>query len=125
MYDANDTFAGMSTLSSLSSRDDVLAAMADNGSYAEDNDLVKANAFVTACTIWLTRFAFAESKTGNGGIVMPVSSIEKLRAEARQWIASQPAAVRPKTSGNVVSLGTQNFRDEYHRGGPDGGFGGW
>ena len=125
VYCASDTLRGMSTLSSLSSRDDILAAMADNGSYAEDNDLVKANSFVTACTIWITRFAFVESKTGNGGMTMPVSMIEKLREEAKQWIISQGPSARPKTSGNVVSIGTQNFRDQYHRGAPDGGFGGW
>ena len=99
--------------------------MADNASYAEDNSLAKANAFVTACTIWLTSFAFVESKDLHSSMTMSPTLVMNLRDEARKWIASQPAAVRPVAGGNVVSLSVRNFRDEYDRGGPEGGFGGW
>lgn len=56
----------MSTLSSSSTIEEIIAAYDDNASYAEDGSVAKAKAFITAVRI-LLRFPKRERKGGASG----------------------------------------------------------
>jgi hypothetical protein len=115
-------FSSMSTINSTSTRQQVLAAMADNASYAEDNSVAKANAFVTACNVWISVWAFTNTKTGSSELQMPVAMIERRILAAQKWLAGQGQPMS-KVGGNVVRVGVSNFRDDFSPG-PGGGCGG-
>jgi hypothetical protein len=99
----------MASVTSQSSRGDVLNAMVDNASYDEDNSLPKAKAFVTACKVWLVRWAFDKSRQAHSEISMPTDLVQKQLEAAQAWVASQPAAAAA-TSGNVLYASVENFR---------------
>ena len=85
----------MSTIDSSSTAAQVRAAMADNASYEEDGSVSKCKAYITACRVWLTNFAFDESEVGQGGSRQRLDKInEGIREgleDARNWLADQPA----------------------------------
>ena len=85
--------------------------MADNAGYAEDNSLPEALAFQTACTVWLTCWAFGSSRNGQSEMEMPPQLVQAQLDAVRIWIAGQPAP-RPKTAGNVVGISVRDFRGE-------------
>lgn len=93
----------MATVDSTSTRAEVQAAMADNASYAEDNSVAKARAYITACNVWLVMFAFDESQQGNSGTRMRMDGLNRsIRAnmeKAERWVANQPGTVSTAYSG--------------------------
>jgi hypothetical protein len=51
----------MATLDSTSTLSEILAAYADNASYAEDGSATKARSFITACRLLLINLYFPDS----------------------------------------------------------------
>jgi len=96
----------MSTLSSSSTLAEVQAAYDDSASYAEDESVGKAAAFITACRVLLRRLP---KRAVHGGreteeIELDPAMIRKELSEARRWIADRSTATLRFAS-------FQDFRD--------------
>jgi hypothetical protein len=101
----------MSTLSSSSTRDEVLAAYADNASYEEDDSVPKAKAFVTACRLLLSP-KHSAVRTNAMGIEVELE-LELIRAEmiaAQEWLAASGESART-SAGEVMHSSFEEFRD--------------
>lgn len=74
-------------LSSTSTLPEVQAAYDDNASYAEDNSVAKARAFVTACRI-LIRRSMTRVDTRESAIELDVSLLQAELEAAQTWLES-------------------------------------
>jgi hypothetical protein len=96
----------MSTLSSASDLDTVIAAYADNASYQEDSSPAKARGFITACRILLVMLP-KRSMHGRGGQVeFDLPTLKGEMQAAQRWLAASPT-VTP----DVLHPSFGNFRD--------------
>lgn len=97
----------MSDLSSSSTLTEIWAAYDDNASYAEDNSVAKARAFITACRILLRRTP-SNAVKGSNQIGMRIDLLQKELEKAQQWLEARSPAddVSPK----VVRPDFRNFR---------------
>lgn len=96
----------MSTLTSASTLDQVIASYADNASYQEDQDPGKARAFVTACRILLLKLPSKSAHGRGGSIELSVAEVRMQLEAAQRWLATSPAA-----TNDVAHPTFQNFRD--------------
>lgn len=101
----------MSSLTSSSTRTQVLAAYADNASYEEDASIAKAKAFVTAVRLLLSP-AMSVKRSAHGGRGEEVElDLEVLRQElqdARWWLSTALAA---QDNAGVVHADFTGFRE--------------
>lgn len=81
----------MATVSSSSTRAQIEASFDDNASYAEDNSVTKARAFVTAGRILLRRYA-EQSTLGATSLRRNLSMIKEQVDEAVQWLQQHDTA---------------------------------
>jgi hypothetical protein len=83
-------------LSSLSTRQEVLDAYADNSAYEENESVAQAKAFASACRLLLSpRFSVKRTVHGSRGeeVELDLTVIQKQLDDARHWIAANaPAA---------------------------------
>jgi len=95
----------MATLGSTSTLEEIVAAYADNASYAEDGSAEKARGFVTACRLLLLR---KPRRVSHGGaeIELDLSLIAKELEAAQQW-----SAVGGGTAGGAKYASFRGFRD--------------
>ena len=99
-------------LSSLSSREDVLAAYADNAAYEENESLAQAKAFVTACRLLLSpRFSVKRARHGGGSggeeVELDLTVIQQQLADARHYVATTAAA---ESGSSVIHPDFTDFR---------------
>ncbi|MCA9013708.1 MAG: hypothetical protein KDA77_00120 [Planctomycetaceae bacterium] len=73
------------TLNSSNTLDDIIAAYADNASYAEDDSVTKARAFVTACNILILKLP-AEQTNGESTTKISTAELRRLKDEAQTWL---------------------------------------
>lgn len=100
----------MSTLSSASTLAQVEAAYDDNASYAEDNSVPKAKAFLTACRLWLRR-APRESGTPQAHFVLNSDLVQKQMEAAEDWLEAHDTGPASTTSGpRVTRVSFENTR---------------
>lgn len=76
----------MSTLNSSSTDAEVAASYDDNASYAEDNSVSKARAFITACRLLLRRRPSSLSQSGRS-VAFDAGLIRKEMDEAKDWLS--------------------------------------
>lgn len=94
----------MSTLSSVSTLDQIRDAYADNASYAEDSSVAKARAFVTTCRILLLKLPKrAAHGRGNEVELDPRLIADEMR-RAQAWLASS-------ADNSVKHVSLEEFRD--------------
>jgi hypothetical protein len=97
----------MSTLSSSSTRAEVIASYQDNASYEEDQSATKAAAFVTAVRLLLQQLP-KKASHGEGRAESVELSIETLKQElddARRWLAQNRSP-----GGGVLYASFSDFR---------------
>lgn len=95
----------MSSINSSSTLAQVQAAYDDNASYAEDNDVSKARAFLTACRILMRRTP-RESGTREGHMTLSVDLLKDQITDVQGWLAAND----PSLTGPVVTnVNFQNF----------------
>jgi len=96
-------------LSSSSTRDDVLAAYADNASYEEDASVAKAKAFVTACRMLLSPKHSAALVSGPGlQVQIGLKQIAGELAAAQSWLAANDQRA---PAGEVIHASFEEFRE--------------
>lgn len=101
----------MSTITSASTLADVQAAYVDNASYAEDGDVAKAKAFLTASRVLLLKMP-AEAGSREGNMRLNPELIQKEMGEARTWLAANDTPVTASVAGGSVTRASfRNFRD--------------
>ena len=76
------------TLNSSSTLDQVIDAYSDNASYAEDNSVAKAKAFVTACNILILKLP-AEQTNGESTTKISTAELRRLKDEAQKWLSKK------------------------------------
>lgn len=96
----------MSSLSSSSTRAEIVAAYRDNASYAEDNSVDKAKAFVTACRFLIQLERSNIEHLGGTRVETDVSVIADQLRDAQRWLAANAAG-----GGGVRHADLRNFRD--------------
>ncbi|MBW3540758.1 MAG: hypothetical protein KY476_10845 [Planctomycetes bacterium] len=99
----------MSTLTSASTRAEVLAAYYDNASYEEDASVAKAKAFVTACRFLLKRDP-QRSRHGNSETQLDTSAIRQELEDARAWISAHDTS-SAANRGRCLHPSFAHFRD--------------
>lgn len=97
----------MSTLSATSSLDDIKAAYLDNASYAEDDSVPKAKAFVTACR-FLVLLTPTRSAASGSSVDLDVGLIKQEMDAASAWLEAKGEGVRRGRSVRHFSM--ENFR---------------
>lgn len=97
----------MSTLNGSSTLAQVQAAYDNNASYAEDGDVAKCRAFLTACRILLRRMP-AESGTREAHHRLNPELIQKEMTEARSWLDANDTG---PTSQRGPSTSVASFRE--------------
>jgi electron transfer flavoprotein alpha/beta subunit len=96
----------MSTLTSASTIAEIKASYIDNASYAEDADVAKARAFITACRILLLKMPAVATKNGESVQMRPEVIRQEMEA-AQEWVEATDAnEIGPR----VVKGSFQNFR---------------
>lgn len=96
----------MSSLTSTSTVDEIIASYTDNASYQEDASPAKARAFVTACRILLIKLPSKTVHGRGGSIEIDLSVVQDQLAAAQRWLATN------LTSGpDVLHPSLGNFRD--------------
>jgi len=81
----------MSTLTSVSTDAQALAAYDDNASYEEDVSQSKAKAFITACRILRRRLPSSASRgSGGGSQSFSRESLDQEIQAAQRWLAANP-----------------------------------
>jgi len=96
----------MSSLSSVSTDAQVKAAYDDNASYAEDDSITKAKAFITACRILLRRIPKRGKLGSRQEFEFDPLMIQGELNDAKAWLSTKAAA-----GGGVTSFSFANFRD--------------
>lgn len=99
----------MSTITSASTRQQVLDALVDNASYLEDASTSKCAAYITALRVWLRRFAFEESRTGSQSLRFNTQNAEQDLRDAQQWLYANGGP--SGNSGLTKQLSIEGFRD--------------
>jgi alpha-D-ribose 1-methylphosphonate 5-triphosphate synthase subunit PhnL len=100
----------MSTLSSSSSLAQVEAAHADNASYAEDNSVAKARAFITACRILLLKYP-KRTGTPQAELETSIDLVQKEKKAAEDWVAAHDTGPASTTAGpRVTRVSFENTR---------------
>jgi hypothetical protein len=98
------------SLSSSSTLVEVQNAYDDNASYAEDGDVAKAKAFITACRILLRRMP-GESGTREQHFKMNPELIQKEMEAAQQFVAANDTA--NGTGGGASSNGPKVIHSDF------------
>jgi hypothetical protein len=96
-------------IDSSSTLEAVQAAYDDAASYAEDNSITKARAFVTACRILLRRMP----RSSGDQVSHLALSPELIQAEIErgmQWIAANDTGVSGSAGPGTTRSDFQNFR---------------
>lgn len=78
----------MSTLDSDSTDTEVWAAYDDNASYLEDASVVKARAFITACTFLMRRLP-VRAGHGDANIEHAIHQIQGEKKDAQRYVSSR------------------------------------
>ena len=91
----------MSTLSSSSTLAQIEAAYADNASYAEDNSVAKARAFVTACRLLVLKYP-KSTGTPQAQLRTAIDLIQGEKAAAEKWIEAHDTGGRSTAGGPCV-----------------------
>lgn len=99
--------AGMASLSSSSTMAQVEAAYDDNASYAEDDSITKAKAFVTAVRFLLRRLYSSEA-FGSASLSTRVDLLRDELRDAQKWLEARDVDSLP--SPRVTRANFQNFR---------------
>jgi len=97
----------LSTLSSSSTLAEIQAEYDDNASYAEDDSVAKAAAFVTACRMLLRVIPKVSVQGGRGGFELHTDpeSLRQQISEATRWRSLR------QTAGGVRHTSLEDFRD--------------
>ena len=82
----------MSTLTSASTPADIQAAYADNASYAEDGDVAKAKAFVTACRMLLGLTPSRMSTAPGVSLYVNLEVVERQLNAAQKYVTLRASA---------------------------------
>lgn len=99
----------MSSLTGSSTLAQVMAAYDDNSSYEEDNSIVKARAFITACRILIRRTPTVMQKASNE-LSYNVQVLQQELRDAFAWLlARDPTA---KIGPDVTTVDFRNFRND-------------
>jgi len=98
----------MSSLSSASTFDQVVASYKDNASYEEDGSVSKARAFVTACRLLIVMLPKRTRGPEDGELETDPTRLTKEMEEARQWIANNSSS---SASSGAVRL--PDFNDGF------------
>ncbi|MFZ5833016.1 MAG: hypothetical protein ACOY3P_23260 [Planctomycetota bacterium] len=102
MGQASAYVAAVATLNSQSTREEILAAYADDASYAEDGSAAKARTFITACRLLLLKMPKRVSKGGTGGEELELDTrlIQEEKTAAERWLMANPDATGGSGSGS-------------------------
>lgn len=100
----------MAYLNSSSTYAEVVAAYRDNASYDLQGSAEMCRLFIDACTHLLQRNS-KEIEHGDERVVEDPGVIERLRSEARAWLAANDSTTSPAgTRGYVRYAGTRDIR---------------
>jgi hypothetical protein len=95
----------MATITSASTRAQVLDAIADNASYSEDGSVSKCRAYITALRVFLRRWAFEETRSGGHYLRYNTANAEGDLHQAEAWL-------RIHTDyGGIKQLSVSGFRE--------------
>ncbi len=99
-----------STLNSSSTREQVLASYADNASYAEDDSIAKARAFITACRLLLSpKFSAKRAKGSNSlEVEHDLAVYRNEKTDAEKFVAARSTST---ATASVSHLSFGSFRD--------------
>lgn len=100
----------MSTLNSTSTLAQIEAEYANNASYAEDNSVAKARAFVTACRLLLLKYP-KRTGTPQADLETSIELIQKEKTAAETWLQSHDTGPTSTSSGpRVTRVSFENSR---------------
>lgn len=98
----------MAAVDSDSTRDQVIAAIANNASYVEDNSVAKCKAFITAVRLFLHCWAFEEARTDLASMRFNTAQLRADLQEATGWLERNGGS--QAASGGVRQFSVANFR---------------
>ncbi len=98
----------MASVDSSSTREEVLAAIADNASYVEDGSVAKCKAFITAARVFLHCWAYEESRTDMTAMRFNTSQLRLDLQEAQGWLERNNGSLA--ASGGVRQFSVADFR---------------
>lgn len=78
----------MSSLSSSSTLDEIVASYADSASYAEDASAAKCRAFLTACRLLLVKRPSRVRHGGGEEIELDLALVANQLTEANRWLVA-------------------------------------
>lgn len=102
------------TLSSSSTRAEVLAAYADSASYDENQSLAQARSFVSACRLLLSpKFSVKRSAHGGDGqeVELDLQMTKELMNSAIAWIDANQHLASSGNSSGVIHADFTGFRE--------------
>ena len=100
----------MSTLNSTSTLAQIEASYADSASYAEDNSVAKARAFVTACRLLLLKYP-KRTGTPQADLETSIDLIQKEKKAAEDWLAAHDTGPTSTAAGpRVTRVSFENSR---------------
>lgn len=98
----------MAAVDSSSTRDEVIAAIADNASYVEDGSVAKCKAFITAVRLFLHVWAFEESRNDLASMRFNTAQLRLDLVEAQGWLERNNGSLA--ASGGVRQFSVADFR---------------
>lgn len=100
----------MSTLNSSSTLAEIEAAYADNASYAEDNSVAKARAFVTACRLLVLKYP-KSTGTPQAELTTAIDLVQAEKKAAEKWLESHDTGSSSTAGGpRVTRVSFENSR---------------
>jgi len=100
----------MSTLNSSSTLAQIEAAYADSASYAEDNSVAKARAFVTACRLLVLKYP-KSTGTPQAQLQTAIDLIQGEKKAAETWLESHDTGSGSIAGGpRVTRVSFENSR---------------
>lgn len=94
-------------LTSSSTLTQIIAAVVDNASYEEDDDITKAKAFVTACRILIFKLP-AEQSNRVATTKFSIADLRKMKSEADAWLEKKGSGT--SYSNKIVHPSFADFR---------------
>lgn len=101
----------MSTITSASTRQEVLDAIVDNASYLEDNSVAKCKIYITALRVYLRRWAFEESRSSGQSLRFNTANSERDLRDAQTWLANNGGSFGTGNYGGTKQYSVETFRD--------------
>lgn len=100
----------MASVNSSSTRDEVIAAIADNASYREDNSVAKCRAYITALRVFINVFAMSMASADGVNSSFDIANQYRRDLElAERWLDGNQSSAG--ANGRYKAFSVESFRE--------------